>query len=442
MRLIIGSGGCGFQRINQIINRLGYNTVYKINPIKMQNSFEISYNDFISRQLKNEYSILVGHFYLKYVESIINNNPESKILCLKGDKDKTINSLKTHFGFRNPLLKVKGEYSRYNLEFFDDYSSYDNETSLSLYYDDYYKKVQELTKIYPNNILIVDSRDYFEDELTQKKANNFIHINNFIIEDKYKISDDNTITASLHGGLGNNLFQMIECLVFCELNNLPEPIFKTWDCSELPLSNNADVILGGHGGSWEDFNNSFKNINFTNPGKADFDTKFVINDMFDFGVLTKYRNIILEKFKPSDSVVDYITNKYGHILSDSCSLHIRTWTSRGDVHSMPLDGNYYHRALSIVDSKNILVFTDNITNSTPILTPLINTFKDKNFILIDENQFISLFMISMCDKNIVNISTFSFWAAYLNKNQNNNIIIPNNFGHGPNMLGNNNWIKI
>jgi hypothetical protein len=109
---------------------------------------------------------------------------------------------------------------------------------------------------------------------------------------------------------------------------------------------------------------------------------------------------------------------------------------------MPLDGNYYHRALSIVDSKNILVFTDNITNSTPILTPLINTFKDKNFILIDENQFISLFMISMCDKNIVNISTFSFWAAYLNKNQNNNIIIPNNFGHGPNMLGNNNWIKI
>ena len=76
------------------------------------------------------------------------------------------------------------------------------------------------------------------------------------------------------------------------------------------------------------------------------------------------------------------------------------------------------------------------------LNPLVDTFKEKNFTLIDENQFISLFMISMCNKNIVNISTFSFWAAYLNKNQNNNIIIPNNFGHGPNMLGENNWIRI
>ena len=51
-------------------------------------------------------------------------------------------------------------------------------------------------------------------------------------------------------------------------------------------------------------------------------------------------------------------------------------------------------------------------------------------------------MISMCDKNIVNISTFSFWGAFLNKKQNNNIIIPHNFGHEPNMLGDINWIKV
>ena len=441
MRLIIGSGGCGFQRIHQIINRLGNNTVYKINPIKMQNSFEINYNEFINRQLNNEQSILIGHFYLKNIETIINKNPNSKILCLKGDKTRTINSLKIHFGFRNPLIKIRGEYSRYNLDFFDDYSNYDSESSLDKYYDDYYFKIEDLKNKFPNNILIVDSRLYFEDINIQKNSNTFLGVSDVIIEDKYKIKDDITITVSLHGGLGNNLFQMIECLVFCELNNLPEPIFKTWGCGELPISNNADVILGGHGGSWKDFNNSFKNINFTPPSESDFDTKFVINDMFDFGILNKYRDIILDKFKPSDTVTKYITEKYDDILKDSCSLHIRTWTSKGDVHSMPLDVNYYHKALSLVDSKNILVFTDNIQNCKFILNPLINSFNDKTFRIIDENQFISLFMISMCDKNIVNISTFSFWAAYLNKNQ-NNIIIPNNFGHGPNMLGNNNWIKL
>jgi len=442
MRLIIGTGGCGFQRITQIMNRLGNNTIYKINPVKMQNSFEIDYNSFIGKSLGNNGSILVGHFYLNYIENIINGNPNAKILCLKGDKDKTVNSLKMHFGFRNPLIKVRGNYSRYNLNFFDDYSSYDNETALNLYYDNYYTKIEELKNQYPSNIIIVSSKAYFENAIIQEESNAFMNVNGVIIEDKYKIKDEITITASLHGGLGNNLFQMIEPLVFCELNNLPEPTFKTWDCGELPLSNNADVILGGHGGTWEDFSNSFKNVNFTAPDKADFDTKFMINDMFDFGILNKHRDIILDKFKPSDSMVNYIFEKYDHILNDSCSLHIRTWSSKGDVHSMPLDTSYYQKALSIVDSKNILVFTDNITNCRAFLDPLINTFSDKVFHLIDENQFVSLFMISMCDKNITNISTFSFWAAYLNKNQNNNIIIPNNFGHGPNMLGDINWIRV
>ena len=62
MRLIIGSGACGFQRVNQIINRLGNSTVFKINPVKMQNSFEVDYNTFIGRTLGNQQPILIGHF--------------------------------------------------------------------------------------------------------------------------------------------------------------------------------------------------------------------------------------------------------------------------------------------------------------------------------------------------------------------------------------------
>lgn len=442
MRLIIGSGACGFQRVDQIMNRLGNSTVFKINPIKMQNSFEIDYNTFIGRVLNNQQSILIGHFYINYIESIIQKNPNARILCLKGDKEKTIQSLKIHFGFRNPLIKNRKEYSRYNLNFFDDYSMYNGDEAFNLYYDNYYDKVENLRIKYPSNILIISSKLYFEDFDSQKKSNNFLNINNVLIEDKYKIKDDISITTSLHGGLGNNLFQMIECLIFCEINNLPEPTFSTWDCSELPLSNNADTILGGHGGEWSDFRNSFKNLNFVGPKKADFDTKFMINDMFDFGILQKYRDIILDKFKPSDYVVEYINKKYGNLFNDSCSLHIRTWSSKGDAHSQPLDTNYYRNALSIIDSKNILVFTDNIYNCNKHLSTLINEFNNKQFHLINEDQFISLFMISMCEKNIVNISTFSFWGAFLNKKQNNNIIIPSNFGHTPNMLGDINWIRI
>ena len=443
MRLVIGTGGCGFQRVHQILNRMGQNSIYKINPIKMQNSIQVNYNNFINNA-KSTNNILIGSFYLNSVEeAIINSN--SKIICLKGDKKRTIESLFIHFGFRNPLISDRDKYSRYNLDFFHNYSDNENINSfdaITKYYDDYYGLCEELKLKYPNNIIIVESKKYFEDYEYQKEANIFFGVHNVIIDEKYFISDNYEITTSLHGGLGNNLFQMIEPLVFCEINQLPEPVFKTWDCSELPMCNNADTILGRHGGTWEDFNNSFLNINFTEPNLANFDTKFMINDMFDFAILNKYRDIILEKLKPSEEILNYITNKYNDILTDSCSLHIRTCTSPGDEHIVPLDKTYYHRAISIIDSKNILVFTDNINNCWEYLNPLIDTFSDKKFILIDENQFNSLFIMSMCYNNVLNISTFSFWGGYLNKNNNNKIIIPHNFGHEPNMLCNDNWIKI
>lgn len=440
MKLVIGTGACGFQRINQIFNRLGYTTTYKISPIKMQNSFEINYASFISRVLNN-HSILIGHFYLNHIEDIIKSNTNARIICLKGDRQKTINSLKIHFGFRNPLIKAKGLYSRYNLDFFDEYVNYDN--PIGSYYDDYYFKIEKLMSLYPQNILVVTSQQYFENYEVQKNVNQFLGLNGSIVEKKYFISDEVEITTSLHGGLGNNLFQMIEPLVFTKINNLPSPIFTTWDCSELPACNNSDVILGGHGGTIESFKNSFKNITFIDSKKANFDTKFMINDMFDFQILHKYREIILDCFEPSDNIKSYINEKYKGILIDSCSLHIRTWTSKGDVHDMPLDESYYTKSLKHINSKNILVFTDNISSCQRILNPLINEYRDKTFHLIDEDQFVSLFLISMCDNNIVNISTFSFWGAYLNKRQPNNITtIPHNFGHNPNMLCYNEWIKI
>jgi hypothetical protein len=442
MRLIIGTGGCGFQRINQIMNRLGHPTSFKVNPVKMQNSSQVNFETFIKSKLNNTNEILIGHFYIDYIKGIILNNPSSKIICLKGNRERTINSLFLHFGFRNPLISNRGNYSRYNLNFFKDYSTYESKQSLESYYDDYYNEIETLKKEFENNIIIVDSEKYFHEFDYQENVNSFLNVHGAITEEKYQIKDNYDITCSLHGGLGNNLFQMIEPLIFCHINGLPSPTFNSWDCVDLPKCNNSDIILGGHGGTWKDFSNSFKNLTFTDTKIASFDTKFMINDMFDFGVLNKYRDIILNKFEPSDEILKYIFEKYENIFIDSCSLHIRTWTSLGDVHSMPLDNSYYEKSLSIINSKNVLVFTDNIINCQPILNYLSNKFTDKNFKIIDENQFISLFMISMCEKNIVNISTFSFWGAFLNKNQNNNIIIPNNFGHGPNMVGELNWIKI
>ena len=90
MKFVIGSGACGFQRIHHILNRLGQGNSYKIIPRKMQNSFEIEHGAFINERLSNPNDIKIGAFYLKQLESLLKNDSNTKVLCLKGDKCKTI----------------------------------------------------------------------------------------------------------------------------------------------------------------------------------------------------------------------------------------------------------------------------------------------------------------------------------------------------------------
>ena len=200
MRIVIGTGGCGFQRINHLLNTLGQGTSFKIMPRKMQNSFEIEHGRFIAQKLSRADGILIGSFYLRYIEGVIKSK-NAKILCLKGNKEKTIESLMIHWGFRNPLIKVRNNYSRYNLKFFEDYHGMSNRESIEKYYDDYYVEVRRLQKLYPNAIKIVNSKEYFEDEEIQSDANTFIGVNESIIDQRYIVKDGRTITTSLHGGL-------------------------------------------------------------------------------------------------------------------------------------------------------------------------------------------------------------------------------------------------
>ena len=160
MRFIIGTGCCGFQRIHHMLNRMGHNTLYKVSPIKMQNSIQVNYDNFIRNSWNN--NIVIGPFYLRKVEDAINRDNSTKIICLKGDKKKTIESLFIHFGFRNPLISDRSKWTRYNLDFFPDYSIYSNSIdAITKYYDDYYNTCEELKSKYPNNIMIVESKKYF-----------------------------------------------------------------------------------------------------------------------------------------------------------------------------------------------------------------------------------------------------------------------------------------
>ena len=46
---------------------------------------------------------------------------------------------------------------------------------------------------------------------------------------------------------------------------------------------------------------------------------------------------------------------------------------------------------------------------------------------IEGNQFEDLCLMSLCDHNVISNSSYSWWGAWLNKNENKKIISPKNW---------------
>jgi hypothetical protein len=90
--------------------------------------------------------------------------------------------------------------------------------------------------------------------------------------------------------------------------------------------------------------------------------------------------------------------------------------------------DYYKKAFDIFSANKyiFLLFSDD-------LEFLHQNFSDKNnFKICDiKNQFIELSLMTMCDHNIIANSSFSWWGAWLNQNQNKKVIAPSVwFNHG------------
>lgn len=122
-------------------------------------------------------------------------------------------------------------------------------------------------------------------------------------------------------------------------------------------------------------------------------------------------------------------------FKNSCSLHVR----RGDYvkisQTNPLNPHplqtvdYYNQAMNIINADKYFLFSDDIEWCK-------QNFKDDRIIFIDypsknNNNFASdlceLQLMSLCNHNIIANSSFSWWSAYLNQNQNKKIIAPKNW---------------
>jgi hypothetical protein len=225
------------------------------------------------------------------------------------------------------------------------------------------------------------------------------------------------------GGLGNQMFQISHAVCQGFKHNRTS-IFNP--ISNTPLQGKQPPTYLG---------NIFKKINFSNEQlncKIINEVGFGFNDLSPhddntlfIGYFQSSKNFfgfdekIIELFSPSDDIVSLMKEKYNFNENKiTVSLHIR----RGDYLKFPnihptLSQDYVNKILSSITYDRLLVFGEDKLF-------LKENFSDKNSIIIDEEDWYEMWLMSLCDINIMSNSTFSWWGSFLNKKTNKKVYVP------------------
>ena len=235
----------------------------------------------------------------------------------------------------------------------------------------------------------------------------------------------NFVTSKLMGGLGNYLFQIAVTYSYSKQTG-KKMLFDVNDIYTVHKPYNHYL------------NNIFKKIEFNTindfhiilPEKTfNFNEIPVIEGnvkLNGYFQSEKYfidvREDILNLFEIDEDTKTYLFDKYSNLLSgNTCSIHVR----RGDYLKLPdfhptQELSYYIESYNIIGEEiNYLIFSDDIEWCYENF----NFIKNKTFIS-GNTDYQDLYLMSMCDDNIIANSTFSWWGAWLNKNTTKRVISP------------------
>lgn len=234
------------------------------------------------------------------------------------------------------------------------------------------------------------------------------------------------ISIQLQGGLGNYLFQIAAAYSYGLKHNKKTYFPENTVTVHKHINSYSNNILRNIIISSENVTSSYykePNFNFN-------EIPFITGNLHLVGYFQseKYFNEYKEEIKqlfsyPEDYILK-IQEKYSDLLKyETCSIHVR----RGDYlkspnHHPTQDLNYYINAIKTLDKPNIkfLVFSDDIGWCKENFSKL-----DYEFVYVENNpDYEDLLLMSLCDNNIICNSTFSWWGAWLNKNNKKKVIAP------------------
>lgn len=149
-----------------------------------------------------------------------------------------------------------------------------------------------------------------------------------------------------------------------------------------------------------------------------------------FGYYQSYRYFdhikdqIIDTFKPTKEIVDHITNKYEDLLNhfSSVSIHVRRGDYVGDEgHHPTISKSYIINSMKRFGNGSKFVF---FSDDIEWCKTAFGNLKGWDVEFVSDDDYIDLFLMSMLHHNIIANSSFSWWAAYLNRNPEKVILYP------------------
>jgi hypothetical protein len=266
-----------------------------------------------------------------------------------------------------------------------------------------------------------------------------------------------TIYCKLKGGLANMLFQIAGTLGIARKYSLN---FSFPNLNEHLIYLNQDNFYNANLKHAEAYKLILGKINQTPPSTNQLkyvhypfqyaeiplnNQDYLIEGFFQSEkYFINVRNELLDLFEEPSIIQKIIDEKYPQYGARTTSIHVR----RGDYLKNPnyhptQPMLYYETAMDILknDTDYFLVFSDDIEWCK-------NNITGDNIIYIDsEIDYIELYLMARCNNNIIANSSFSWWGAWLNKNENKKVVAPTLWfgqivGENTNDIIPENWIKI
>lgn len=160
----------------------------------------------------------------------------------------------------------------------------------------------------------------------------------------------------------------------------------------------------------------------------------------------RHRQAVLDLFDFSFVSDKFLNDKYPFLKTKRVtSIHVRRgdYVIKPECHP-PQTVEYYKKAMDLLRDKTdlFLVSTDDVEWCKD------NLAADNVMIIDDEKDYIELYVMSLCDNNIICNSSYGWWGAWLNRHE-NKIVIGPQLWFGPTLAAHDtsdilpsSWIKV